>query len=767
MSTEINIRKRIDIQEEGVSITPDVSSINFTGAGVTASAVGQDVTVDLSIQPTYFADLTTTEALKPCTYNNGISGVGATLTGNISGQLATVSYTDRIDNVVTALGQVILVRLQASAIQNGLYVVTQLGDGSSPFILTRSTDADTTAELFPLQVNVYFGTVFANLYFYQKTVNPIIGTSNITFAQANTGVITTPTIFVDTVTSTALPACTYTSGTNTAIPGIGARLTANVNGALGAINGITLVAGNRILVKDEVNQATNGDYTVTQVGSGSTPFILTRISTFGSEFVRYTREWKVNNSASTNFGARYNTDLLSLANTNVGITNLIFQEVYSVPTTRNITINGTTQDLSADRTYTVTDDNLSTSDITTNDVSTAKHGFAPKAPNDTAKFLRGDGTWAVPASGSASGIFGIANTSGVYTFYSTITLAMAAAVAGQTIEVFADITVTTATTYTLKDGVHINGNGHTFTNTHNTTSFNVFTDGGGNVSCNIINYRIVRNGTSSNGGNTINLQGTGTFDFTGTQIIRLANSDFGLCIGISNTVTVTNLYASSERGQVFNCISSSASFINCYFRQVSGSSSCGSNQGTMLGCTVLAQITTALSITGAAYVANCYINSGTGQAVTIIGGELVNSSCVSTTNYAVNISGGEVINCHIRSNSQNALFMGGGIVTQCRILTASAASINGNATVVRLYQSDVFCQWNDVNGHGIQRPLDVHQNRIRVSNLSAKGLFSSVAANTSYSQNQFVGPSTYSAPVSATITQTIINTEDNQGNLVI
>jgi hypothetical protein len=47
----------------------------------------------------------------------------------------------------------------------------------------------------------------------------------------------------------------------------------------------------------------------------------------------------------------------------------------------------------------VTDANMTTSDITTNDVSTSKHGFAPKAPNDTTKFLRGDGTWAVPASG--------------------------------------------------------------------------------------------------------------------------------------------------------------------------------------------------------------------------------------------------------------------------------------------------------------------------------------------------------------------------------
>lgn len=40
---------------------------------------------------------------------------------------------------------------------------------------------------------------------------------------------------------------------------------------------------------------------------------------------------------------------------------------------------------------------LTLADNTTNDVSTTKHGLAPKAPNDTTKFLRGDGSWAVPA----------------------------------------------------------------------------------------------------------------------------------------------------------------------------------------------------------------------------------------------------------------------------------------------------------------------------------------------------------------------------------
>jgi hypothetical protein len=47
----------------------------------------------------------------------------------------------------------------------------------------------------------------------------------------------------------------------------------------------------------------------------------------------------------------------------------------------------------------VTDANLSTSDITTNNVSTSKHGFAPKLPGNTTTFLRGDGTYATPAGG--------------------------------------------------------------------------------------------------------------------------------------------------------------------------------------------------------------------------------------------------------------------------------------------------------------------------------------------------------------------------------
>jgi hypothetical protein len=49
-----------------------------------------------------------------------------------------------------------------------------------------------------------------------------------------------------------------------------------------------------------------------------------------------------------------------------------------------------------------TDATLSTSDITTNNVSTTQHGFAPKAPNSTQQFLRGDAAWAVANLPSAA-----------------------------------------------------------------------------------------------------------------------------------------------------------------------------------------------------------------------------------------------------------------------------------------------------------------------------------------------------------------------------
>ncbi len=50
---------------------------------------------------------------------------------------------------------------------------------------------------------------------------------------------------------------------------------------------------------------------------------------------------------------------------------------------------------------TIVEGDLALTDITTANVSTSKHGFAPKSPGGTTDFLRADGTWTAP-SGSSS-----------------------------------------------------------------------------------------------------------------------------------------------------------------------------------------------------------------------------------------------------------------------------------------------------------------------------------------------------------------------------
>lgn len=73
-------------------------------------------------------------------------------------------------------------------------------------------------------------------------------------------------------TTAALPASTYTNGTS----GAGATLTATANGAFPAQDGITLAVGERLLVQNQAAPAQNGIFSVTQTGSGTTPWILTR-----------------------------------------------------------------------------------------------------------------------------------------------------------------------------------------------------------------------------------------------------------------------------------------------------------------------------------------------------------------------------------------------------------------------------------------------------------------------------------------------------------
>jgi hypothetical protein len=70
------------------------------------------------------------------TYNNATAGVGATLTN--SGAFAALV----IDTVTLAVNDRVLVKNQSTQYENGIYVVTDIGSGSTNWILTRSADFD-------------------------------------------------------------------------------------------------------------------------------------------------------------------------------------------------------------------------------------------------------------------------------------------------------------------------------------------------------------------------------------------------------------------------------------------------------------------------------------------------------------------------------------------------------------------------------------------------------------------------------------------------
>jgi hypothetical protein len=154
------------------------------------------------------------------TYNNGTDGVGATLTAdsNVALTIDGVTLTSPTDNGVR-----VLVKNQSSAVQNGVYVVTEAGSGSAAWVLTRSSDADT------YEIASSNGLSEGSTFYVEA------GTANAgsTFTCNTQGTITfgTTTISFALVSS----ALTYVGGTNINVSG----LTISLTGTVAAINGGT------------------------------------------------------------------------------------------------------------------------------------------------------------------------------------------------------------------------------------------------------------------------------------------------------------------------------------------------------------------------------------------------------------------------------------------------------------------------------------------------------------------------------------------------
>ena len=131
--------------------------------------------------------------------------------------------------------------------------------------------------------------------------------------------------------TTAALTATYTNGYSTQQPGVGAQLQATTNGSINAIgiDGITdLSIGDRVLVKNQANQAHNGVYWVLQNGSGSTAWVLQRWSTCdGSPLIDLTvgNSVFVQEGATNGYSAFFLSSNGSMTNSNqVGTNNLVF-----------------------------------------------------------------------------------------------------------------------------------------------------------------------------------------------------------------------------------------------------------------------------------------------------------------------------------------------------------------------------------------------------------------------------------------------------------
>lgn len=118
----------------------------------------------------------TTADLAGYTYDNGTLGEGATLTAGSNGAFSA-------DGQSPALNDRIFVPFQTNQAHNGIYVLTQVGDGSNPAILTRATDFDTSSDMQAGdEVAVIAGdTLAGSKWMMTQTSTIVVGTTDITW----------------------------------------------------------------------------------------------------------------------------------------------------------------------------------------------------------------------------------------------------------------------------------------------------------------------------------------------------------------------------------------------------------------------------------------------------------------------------------------------------------------------------------------------------------------------------------------------------------
>jgi hypothetical protein len=159
----------------------------------------------------------------------------------------------------------------------------------------------------------------------------------------------------------------------------------------GAITAVTAPTG-AIVGTTDTQTLTGKTLTAPVISSISNTGTLTLPTTTDTLVGRATTDTLTNKTIS---GASNTLSNISADSTIDGTTNKVYT---ATEKTKLAAITGTN---TGDQV--LSDATLSTSDITTNNVSTTKHGFVPKAPNVATQFLDGTGAWSTPAGTGGGG----------------------------------------------------------------------------------------------------------------------------------------------------------------------------------------------------------------------------------------------------------------------------------------------------------------------------------------------------------------------------
>lgn len=352
----------LDIGTLGTS-TANITTGNITTANITAGTVSTTPTSNTDLVNKLYVDNlvaagihfhTPVRVESPinlnATYNNGTAGVGATLT-NAGTQAALV-----IDGVTVNVNDRVLVYQQTTQTQNGIYTVTNVGSGSTNWVLTRATDADSYVIDSPnglsegSTVFVQEGTTGAGETYTCNTTGTItFGTTNITFVQissaqiysAGTGLTLTGTQFSLSNVGTA---ATYGSASQVPV------FTTNAQGQVSSVTNTSIAIAGSAITSGTVAIANGGtgastaDNALTNLGGTTVGVNVFKLTNPGAiTFPRFNANNTVSALSAADFRTAIGAGTGNGTVTSVGGTGTVngITLTGSVTTSGNLTLGGT------------------------------------------------------------------------------------------------------------------------------------------------------------------------------------------------------------------------------------------------------------------------------------------------------------------------------------------------------------------------------------------------------------------------------------------